>query len=323
MTPKSKHPPHSTAPAPMPAIPLTFDRVFKSVFASPDSQGLLEDMLNAILKDDLHHPLDGLSFLPQEYQSTRPAGGSSVRMDVVAMDRHGRVIDIEAQRNRDDQYVERLTLYVSHLVTHYTDEGRKERGIREVLCLSLGLHPLPGLEGCTAPIVRVRNTVDQEGYTLKGRLPLTVHVNLTEARRQYGALAPEDFDECKRWCYYLAMEGEMTADGNLERIHQLMDENPRIAEAHKRYLKSLGGDNEALKLGLLRDWYHEMKDAGELATARADGENEGREKGLTEGRREGIEQGKLDTARAMKADNMTTEVIARYTGLCKEQIERL
>lgn len=219
------------------------------------------------------------------------------------------------QRNKDNQYAERLTLYVSLLVTHYTDEGEKVHGIRKVLCLSLGLHPLPGLEECPAPIVRIRHTVDQEGYALKGQLPLTVHVNLTEARKQYGALAPENFDECKRWCYYLAMEGEMVTDENLERVHQLMAENPRIAEAHKRYLQALGGDNEALKLGLLRDWYHEMQNAGELATARADGEDAGREKGRKEG--------KLETAKAMKTDGLAAETICRYTGLSKEQVAQL
>ncbi len=51
----------------------------------------------------------------------------------------------------------------------------------------------------------------------------------------------------------LAMEGEMSTDGNLERIYQLMDDNPRIAEAHKQYMKAPGGDSEALKLGLLRN----------------------------------------------------------------------
>lgn len=45
----------------------------------------------------------------------------------------------------------------------------------------------------------------------------------------------------------------MSTDGNLERIYQLMDENPRIAEAHKQYMKMPGGDSEALKLGLLRN----------------------------------------------------------------------
>jgi len=49
------------------------------------------------------------------------------------------------------------------------------------------------------------------------------------------------------------MEGEMSTDGNLERIYQLMDDNPRIAEAHKQYMKAPGGDSEALKLGLLRN----------------------------------------------------------------------
>ena len=51
------------------------------------------------------------------------------------------------------------------------------------------------------------------------------------------------------------------------------------------------------------------------------------DKGMAEGRAEGKAEGrveeKMDNARKMKADNMPTDLIAKYTGLTIEEIEAL
>ena len=46
-------------------------------------------------------------------------------------------------------------------------------------------------------------------------------------------------------------------------------------------------------------------------------------KGRAEGRAEGVEDNKRDNARRMKADNMSAELIAKYTGLSIETINEL
>jgi len=46
-------------------------------------------------------------------------------------------------------------------------------------------------------------------------------------------------------------------------------------------------------------------------------------KGRAEGRAEGVEDNKRDNARRMKADNMSAELIAKYTGLSIETINNL
>ena len=46
-------------------------------------------------------------------------------------------------------------------------------------------------------------------------------------------------------------------------------------------------------------------------------------KSLAQGREEGCEEEKLNTARKMKADGMTVELIEKYTGLSAEDIEKL
>ena len=52
-------------------------------------------------------------------------------------------------------------------------------------------------------------------------------------------------------------------------------------------------------------------------------EVEGRAEGRAEGKAEGRAEEKMDNARKMKADNMPTDLISKYTGLTIEEIEAL
>ena len=64
-----------------------------------------------------------------------------------------------------------------------------------------------------------------------------------------------------------------------------------------------------------------------LQYEREEGFKQGMEKGIEKGRQEGIEKGKKDEqiaiAREMKKENMSLELISRFTGLSVEEIENL
>lgn len=99
----------------------------------------------------------------------------------------------------------------------------------------------------------------------------------------------------------------MANDIQYEKIREIVASDTAIQEADRLYRRSLAGDNEALTLGLLRDWYHEAKRVGELATAQVDGEMKGMKK----------------VAKAMKACGISLDMIATCTELSKEQLEAL
>ena len=81
---------------------------------------------------------------------------------------------------------------------------------------------------------------------------------------------------------------------------------------------------------ILADQIYTAKGEGRLE-GRAEGFEEGHAKGRAEGRAEGRADGEaigaqknaMDNARKMQADNMPVELIAKYTGLTVEEIERL
>ena len=60
-----------------------------------------------------------------------------------------------------------------------------------------------------------------------------------------------------------------------------------------------------------------------MKTAHDKGMAKGLAKGRAEGKAEGRVEEKMDNARKMKADNMPTDLIAKYTGLTIEEIEAL
>ncbi len=310
-------------------LSITTDPVFKFVFGSPQSGPVLASLLNALLGKDVDAPFEGLSIVSQEYPSPDPAM-RSVRMDLVATDSQGRIINVEVQKYDDDRYAERLTVYVSRLVTYYTPQGA-EMAIRRVVCLSLGDYPLPGLEGYPDAVVRLRCRPERPGYEVKGDLPLTVHVNLSQVRSQCKDKCVEDFDEWEKWCYYLAMEDGMATDEELEKIRRIVEADPAVREADRRFREALCSEDEALKMGLLQMWNSEMKYAGEMATAQVRAESKGMKVGLEKGMEKGMEKGfqkgmqenKLETAKAMKTRGLDISVISECTGLTAMQVEAL
>lgn len=82
-----------------------------------------------------------------------------------------------------------------------------------------------------------------------------------------------------------------------------------------------------------RDWYSVMKTA--INKGRKEGHQEGLAEGLAKGLAEGLERGLvegvekgrkeegLNMARRMRADGLSLEVIARYTGLTVEELSAL
>jgi predicted transposase/invertase (TIGR01784 family) len=73
------------------------------------------------------------------------------------------------------------------------------------------------------------------------------------------------------------------------------------------------------------DYYSTMKTAHKKGKAegREEGREEGRAEGLAEGEAKGRADEKTKTARKMKADGMTADIIAKYTGLTIEEIDAL
>ena len=77
---------------------------------------------------------------------------------------------------------------------------------------------------------------------------------------------------------------------------------------------------------LKQDTYDSGFSAGEehgFSLGRNEGIAIGEERGRNEGISLGITQAKLETAKSMKSENMSVSLIAHFTGLSIEEIEKL
>ena len=93
--------------------------------------------------------------------------------------------------------------------------------------------------------------------------------------------------------------------------------SPEERYAYDEHLNAIMIQNDVLSTAKF-----EGREEG-LAEGLAEGREEGREEGLIEGREEGRVEERLETARRMRSDGLSMEMVVRYTGLSEEEINNL
>ncbi len=99
------------------------------------------------------------------------------------------------------------------------------------------------------------------------------------------------------------------------------DQQIQYDDSFNNYLAFMGQQEYKLKEGIKIGW-----EKGE-AKGRKEGRKEGRAEGRAEGEKIGMEKGAraqaIESARNMKVDGMSAEIIAKYTGLNPDEIAAL
>ena len=102
----------------------------------------------------------------------------------------------------------------------------------------------------------------------------------------------------------------------------MAEEKNKVIKEAKKEVEYLTGDEEVKRLAELREKW-EMDRNSEIGQAKKEGIEEGEAKGKAEGKAEGKIEGKLEIAKSMLKDGMNLEIVMKYTGLSKEEIENL
>ena len=120
----------------------------------------------------------------------------------------------------------------------------------------------------------------------------------------------------EEWMRYLK-KGEISADAKAPGLQEAREKllyyqmDPAERHAYDEHLNAVMIQNDVL--GNAR--------AEGLAEGRAEGRIEGRAEGKAEGLAEGKTSQQMLTARTMLSDGMSIDLVAKYTGLTKSQIE--
>lgn len=279
------------------------DLTFKLVFGEhPD---LVMSLLNSLLPLDPDGQITEVEYLAPEMVPENPGKKNSV-VDVRCTDQKGRQFIVEMQFYWNLFFQQRVLLNASKAIVKQLDRGEDYRLIQPVYCLSLvndvGFESDPDEFYHDYAIVNTEHPERRiEGLHL-------VFVELPKFK-------PKNIAEKKMavlWLRFLTEINESIKDAPTELL-----ENELTSKALGIVEKSAMSEGQLYAYE--KFWLSVIDEQAYIYG----GYLKGREKGRAEGRAESAQNMALDTARKMKEDGMTSELIAKYTGLPLDAVKTL
>ena len=117
------------------------DRAFKRIFGREQNKDILLTMLNAVLGDQFHQPLEDLTFLPRN-QDPEVAYAKESAVDVCCRDQDGCQYIIEMQVTKQDGFQQRAQYYAAKTFVNQAKIGHVYYNLKEVIFLAFVDFPL-------------------------------------------------------------------------------------------------------------------------------------------------------------------------------------
>ena len=287
------------------------DLTFKKVFG--EHEDLVMSLLNALLPLDEGKQIEYVEYATPEMVPENPGKKNSI-VDVRCRETGGRHFIVEMQMNWNNEFQQRVILNASKAVVKQLGTSEDYSLLQPVYALNLindvGFQAGPDEFYHDYAIVNVAHS-DRiiEGLRF-------VFVELPKFK-------PQTIKEKKMAVLWLRFLTEINR--STEEVPAELLENPETSKALKILEKS--AYTEAQLYAYERYWDAVYNERGAIRhgynQGLATGLAEGHAEGLAKGRAEGRVEGKAEDARAMKADGMAPELIAKYTGLTAEEIAQL
>ena len=295
---------------------ICFDWALKRLLRDKANFGVLEGFLTTLLNQEIK-----INRLLESESNKDRDDAKLNRVDILAEDEQGELMLIEVQGESEYAYFQRILFGASKLVTEYINGGTNYDNVKKVYSINIVYFDL----GQGKDIVYHGKT-EFRGIHLNDILQLSPFQQqkfgvdeVYQLYPEYFILKVNDFNRwskipLEQWIYFLStseIPEDADAPGLQEAREKLLFTKMSREEqrAYRRYL-----DDRVIL-------------ADQIYTARGEGRLEGLFEGREEGRREGREEGRVEeskrTALRMKADGISTDMIAKYTGLSEEEIEKL
>ena len=295
---------------------IRFDWAIKRLLRQKANFGVLEGFLTTFIGE----PVTIVEILESEGNQSS-SDDKFNRVDIKAKNSKGEMVIIEVQNTRELYYLERILYGVAKAITEHISLGESYQNVKKVYSISIlyfdigkgtdylyhgqnhfvGVHTKDSLQ-----------ITKKERNVIVNRSPETIFPEYILIRvNEFNKVAVTPLEE---WMQYLK-EGVIRPDTHA----------PGLGEAREKLLYYSMSRQE-------RAAYDEHLNAiaiqmDVLNTAKMEGHAEGHAEGLAEGRAEGRAEGSaertLEIAKGMMMDGLPVSVIAKYTGLPSEEIERL
>ena len=315
---------------------IRFDWAMKRLLRDKANFSVLEGLLTTLLNEKItiRRLLESESNQESEFDKYN-------RVDILAEDAKGSLILFEIQNNTEYAYFQRMLFGVSKLVTEYINRGEGYENIRKIYSINIVYFALgSGTDTVYHGKTEFRGIHTNEVLRLTPFQRQTFEVSeVSQLYPEYYILRVNDFDRwskvpLEQWIYFLNT-GEIPEDATAPGLPEAR-ERLQLDELSKDELKAYYRHLD--NVVILRDNIFTERAEGRaegleegraegraegLMEGRAEGKAEGLAEGLAEGRAEGDHARKIDSARKMLADGLPTSVIAKYTDLAEEEVEKL
>ena len=291
---------------------------FKKLFGTELNKDLLISFLNALF-NDAKREIKDVQYLNAE-QLGDGYGDRRAVFDVYCVTEDGSRFIVEMQKAEQEYFKDRSVYYATAPIREQAPKGKWDYHLDGVYTIGILNFVFPdGEYPADSYIHEIKLKDTQDNHVFYDKLTF-VYLEMPKFNKREDELETM-FD---KWMFALR---------NLSRLLE------RPAALQERIFKRLFDQAEIAQFSPAerREYAESVKDYWDyystMKTAHKKGKAEGLEEGLTkgraEGRAEGLEEGlakgghnmAIESARKMKADGITADIIAKYTGLTIEEIE--
>ncbi|MDR1236416.1 MAG: Rpn family recombination-promoting nuclease/putative transposase [Holosporaceae bacterium] len=270
---------------------VTSDIVFKLVFGDERSKEMLIHLLNSVIVGAKENPIVEVTIRKTEL-TPEYVGGKEVRLDVVAEASDKRIINVEIQRKKKENFIKRSLFHWSELYFQQLPKGGDFIDLHQTVCINILEENLFKGEH----FWRTYHMREDETHEL---LADDEEIHFLELRKM------KKFDKDSPVTWWL----EFIKNPHSEAVKQIGEFEPVIREAVKMF-DIVTSDPQMRELIRMReDGLHDYN--SDINSAKR------------EGIEQGITRGKQETAISMLKDGMSVSSISKYTGLSSKEIEAL
>ncbi len=280
---------------------IRFDWAIKRLLRNKADFTVLEGFLSELLKDDIT-----IETILESESNQKIEMDKFNRVDILVKDSKGEFVIIEIQNENEYDYFHRMAYGTSKVITEYISAGEPYKNIKKVYSINIVYFDLGQGEdyvyhGKTGFIGM--HKADKLKLSAKQAELLGGKTDPSQVYPEYYVIKVNNFDDIAKdtldqWIYYLKnneIKDEFDAKGigkakELWRVENLPEDERKI------YLKHI----EDMHYGASMAW-----------SMKVDAEDSIRK------------EEKIQIARGMKNDGIPIETIKKYTGLTKEEIQKL
>jgi predicted transposase/invertase (TIGR01784 family) len=280
---------------------IRFDWAIKRLLRNKADYSVLEGFLSELLKDDIT-----IESILESEGNQQVDKDKFNRVDMLVKNSKGEFVIIEIQNENEYDYFHRMAYGTSKVITEYISVGEPYKNIKKVYSINIVYFDLGQGEDYV-----YHGKTDFVGIHKADKLKLSTKqtellggkTNPSQIYPEYYVIKVNNFDDIAKdsldqWIYYLK-NNEIKDDFNAKGIGKAkelwrVDNLPE--DERKNYLKHV----EDLHYGASMAW-----------SMKVDAEDEVKK------------QRSIEIARGMKIDGLPIETIQKYTGLTKDDIEKL